>query len=254
MLKNILDKLPITTILVSYFFICGGLYIIGFWSTFNIDITPFVSIIDIPKSFVLPFAISQGIFLLQMLTNLLTSTLVKDDPETDTTTPKKKKTKWERLFFVLFRWDTLFIISTILIINFSRTYKTNAIFWSMSSLLIGIYLTYKFTSILFVREKIPYYNLRLYFGYIICFLPVFCFSTGKVLSLNIYNNQEIMYIHNIRDNNHSGNIPSTVSKRDSNSLKFIGFLGDKLIVSSVDNKRIIFINQSSFNQVEMTRK
>jgi hypothetical protein len=254
MFKQILDKLPLATILLSYFFVCGGLYLIGFWTTFNIDITNFVSITDIPKSFVLPFVLSQGVFLLQSLSNLLSASLHKDEEPTENTNPKKAKTKWHRILLVFFSWDSLFSLAVLLIVSFSFKYKLNTLFWGASSLTIAFYLIYKFTSSKFVRTKIPYPVVRLYIAYIICLLPIFCFSTGKVLSVNIYNNKEIMYINAISDSSQSGNTSINFSKRDSSSLKFLGFLGDKLIISSINNKKIIFVNQSSFKTVELTKE
>lgn len=78
MFTDILKKIPTTTILLTYLFICGVLYIIGFWSLFNIDISNLVTITDIPKSFVFPFVISQGLFLFNMLTQFITASTDKD--------------------------------------------------------------------------------------------------------------------------------------------------------------------------------
>jgi hypothetical protein len=254
MFKQILDKLPLATILLSYFFVCGGLYLIGFWTTFNIDITNFVSITDIPKSFVLPFVLSQGVFLLQTLTNALSSSFHKDEEVSEISKAKKTKSKLQRILYAIFHWDTLFSLAVAFIIYFSYRYKTNPIYWSLSSLTVAFYLVYKFTSLKYVKTKIPYFALRLYVAYIICLLPIFCFSTGKILSVNIYNNKDIMYINTISDSSQSGNTSMNFSKRDSSSLKLLGFLGDKLIISSINNKKIIFVNQSSFKTVELTKE
>jgi hypothetical protein len=251
MFKQIIDKLPLATILLSYFFVCGGLYLIGFWTTFNIDITNFVSITDVPKSFILPFVLSQGFFLMQLLTNVVSTSLHKDDTQEQ---QKKVKTKKQLILSSLFSLDTLFSMTVPFIVYFSYQYKTNAFYWALSSLTIAFFLMYKFTSLKIIKEKIPYLTLRIYIGYIICFLPIICFSTGKVLSVNIYNNKDIMYINHISDSSQSGNTSMNFSKRDSSSLKLLGFLGDKLIISSINNKKIIFVNQSSFKTVELTKE
>ena len=253
MIKKILDKLPLTTILVSYFFICGSLYLIGFWTTFKIDITNFVSITDIPKNFILPFVLSQGLFLFQLLMNFLSIPILKDEL-INNTGENALKPRWKDILYKLINLDTLFIIAVFVIISYAHEKSMSSVYWTLSSLTIGFYLIYRYTTSTFVRGIIKYEVLRLYSAYVICFLPIFCFSTGKVLSLNIYNNKEIMYINKICDNNQSGNIDINLSKRDSSSLKLLGFLGDKLIVSTINNKKIIFINQSTFKNIEFTKE
>lgn len=47
------DKLNYTTLLLFYLFFSGGLFLTGFWVTFKIDVSSFVSITDIPKGFIL---------------------------------------------------------------------------------------------------------------------------------------------------------------------------------------------------------
>lgn len=253
MIKNIIDRLPLATILVSYFFVCGSLYLIGFWTTFKIDITNFVSITDIPKSFILPFVLSQGLFLFQLLTNLLSTPIHKDEPFRDIE-KNDIKPKWKRILVNFLNWDTLFIIAVAIIVANAHNHFMSATYWTLSSLTMGFYLVYKFTSFHFVKQRIQYPIIRLYSAYIICFLPIFCFSTGKVLSLNIYNNKEIIYLNKISDCTQSEKTEMNFSKRDSSSLKILGFLGDKLIISSINNKKIIFINQSSYKNLELTRE
>ena len=153
-----------------------------------------------------------------------------------------------------FELGFLFSAAVLFMVSFSFKYKLNTLFWGLSSVTVAFYLVYKFTSSKFVRAKIPQPLVRLYVAYIICLLPIFCFSTGKVLSVNIYNNKDIMYINAISDSSQSGNTSINFSKRDSSSLKFVGFLGDKLIISSINNKKIIFVNQSSFKTVELTKE
>jgi hypothetical protein len=254
MFKQIIEKLPFATILLSYFFVCGGLYLIGFWATFNIDITNFVSITDIPKSFVLPFVLTQGFFLLQAMINLISTPHIKEDDEYEKEETVIKKTKLKELISIIFNVDLLISIAFITIISFYVKYQLNSFYWAISGAAIGMYLVYKFTSIKIVAEKIPYPMLRIYLAYVVCLLPIFCFVTGKVTSINIYNNKDIMYINQISDSSQSGNTTMNFPKRDSSSLKLIGFLGDKLIISSINNKKIIFINQSSFKTVELTKQ
>ena len=55
------EKISILTAAIGFLFLCGTLYIIGFWITFDFDITTYVDILDIPKSFVFPMAAAVGL-------------------------------------------------------------------------------------------------------------------------------------------------------------------------------------------------
>ena len=251
MIKSTLEKLPLTTIIIAYFFICGLLYIIGFWSTFDIDITNFVSLTDIPKSFVLPFVLSQGIFLFHVLAYFILFPSIKDGEEK----PKVmyKRTLLKRILIILVHPDTLFAYLVSFIFITIKNYKSEPLFWYFSSLLIGTYLIYRFTKSTFIKNKIPYFITRLFVGYFICLLPIFSFSTGKILSLNTFKNQKIVYVNNLIDNNVCETNTIKI-KKDENKYKLLGFLGDKLIISTLDNKKIIIINQSTFKSVELSLK
>ncbi len=241
MIKDAFAKLPFTAIIISYFFVCGGLYLIGFWTTFEIDISSFITITDIPKSFIFPFVITQGFLLLYIMVNLFTShDLLTERPFLDYETDKL----WKRFIKFLVSFDFLFTISIPYIVTNFQDNKLNPIFWSLCCFWISFYLIRKVSRSPFLKTQIQEYNLRLYLSYFLCFVPIGCFSTGKVLSLVIFNNSKIQYV----------NIDNKTPKIDSTSLKFISFLGDKLIVSSLDNKKINYINQSSYSKVELLKK
>lgn len=53
----------ISTLILVYFTICGTLWHIGYWSTFDINILQYITVVDLIKSFIIPF-LSSGAFLL----------------------------------------------------------------------------------------------------------------------------------------------------------------------------------------------
>ena len=147
----------------------------------------------------------------------------------------------------------VFFYSLLLIWHFFSDYKLNAGYWAISSLIIGAYLVYKFFTSAFIKQYIPYQLLRLYTGYVICLVPVLSFSTGRVFALNIYNNKDIRHIIIVASQANNASADTIRSNKSIQSLKFLGFLGDKVIASSLDNKKITFINQSSFSQIELVQ-
>jgi hypothetical protein len=241
MLRNITKHIPLTTIIVSYFFICGGLYLIGFWATFNIDITNFVSLADIPKSFIVPFVVSQGFVLLNAATNTLATSEEIDN------NPKEKKwepNRWKRVLKWFVTADFILLLGIIIIVNFHSKYKLVPNYWLTSAVAFSYLLAFKVMTYNKIKELVQYYHLRLYLVSTIISIPFLSFAIGKSNSLKVYNNSEIKYITITKEANQN-------TKSDSSSLKFLGFLGDKLIGASLDNKKIIFINQSSFDRVQL---
>ncbi len=122
-----------------------------------------------------------------------------------------------------------------------------ASFWLLSSVVLSILLSIKFDNNPTIKTLVPYYTLRTYIVNTLISIPFLSFALGKANSLNIYNNKSIRYINIISTTTQTEN-------KDKNLSKFIGFLGDKLITSSIDNKTITFINQSSFDEVQIVDK
>lgn len=209
------------------------------------DISNLVSITDIPKSFVFPFVISQGFFLFNVLTNYITSSHDKD-PDGDWEDDVKPKSKWRRFFKYIVSLDFLFSVVCFITVMFYFEYKMSTTYWSICSISIGYFLVIKFNRSSYVCKQIPYFSIRYYLGHLVCFFPVICFSTGKILAIDIYNNKGIQYVKVIQTNHHDSIV-------DKTKTKFIGFIGDKIITGSLDNKKLYILDQSSFDKLELTK-
>jgi hypothetical protein len=245
-MEKITKHLPLTTIFIAYLFVCGSLYIIGFWTTFDIEITNFLNISEIPKSFILPFVLSNGLTFFQMIINFIASPIFSEEHEKE----KKKeksilKTKLIRILNVFIHLDMIFSYFMICIIYFYYSHKTKVLFWSISTIVFGILMAMKIVRNDKIKELIPKKNIRLYTVQILVFIPIVSFSTGKINSLNIYNNDKITLIEIIKDNKI---VPSNKPN------KLIGFIGEKLVISDLKNEKMKVINQTSFNEVELTKK
>ena len=60
-MKELLKDLSLTTLVVFYFFFCGGVYLYSFWSTFNFDPSDLITLTDVPKSFIYPLVKAYSI-------------------------------------------------------------------------------------------------------------------------------------------------------------------------------------------------
>ncbi len=236
MLKDILKQLPLTTFIVIFLYVCGGLYLIGYWGTFGIDISNIVGIVEIPKGFIFPFVLSQGYFLMYPLFDVIVPIKTKDSK------PKEYKYFiWKLLLDV----NIYIIILGGLVYPFFLLYKGSVFFWFFYGFALSIALVIKTIGMPFVKEIIPSYPLRRYIVIMIIFTPIISLVTGKIQSLEVFNNNHIKYIK-AEPNNNKTNILAT---NDTTRLKLLGFLGEKVIISSLDNKKQYILNQSSVDVV-----
>jgi hypothetical protein len=240
MIRNITKYIPLTTLFVCYFFICGGLYLTSFWTTMDIDITSFITLSDIPKSFILPFIASQAFALVY---NALFSFINLNFE--DINTPKKSTSnRFYRLIKNLFSYDIFILLSMLFLILKYDQFKYSIYFWLFACLVFPMFIISKLVHTDFLKHLIVNYGLRYYMILTLVSIPFISVLNGKLTAIAIYKNNSFK-IASIK-NYHLKNDIS-----DSVALKFIGFIGNKLIISSLDNKKIIIINQASIEKVEL---
>jgi len=238
-MKEYIKAIPVTTIILLYLYICGSLYLIGYWSYFDIDISNIVSFADVPKSFVMPFILSNGFYLLIAITDIL---IYHDGPnEEEYNISWFYRKKW-RLVLHLDFWLS---ISPPLILLFYSYNKDSIFFWLATAIIFPYMVARKIKSIPLVKKAIPHFYLRNYTINIFFCTIFFSFILGRVKAIYVYKNENIKYAKAI-DNNSISAISDSVPK------KFLGFLGDKAIVSSLDNKTIIVLNQDKYDRIELT--
>jgi hypothetical protein len=250
-MKDIIKYIPISTILLTYLFVCGSLYLIGFWSTFDINVFSFISIYDIPKNFVYPLMISQAYFVVNMVTGqyILHSSYLNNDSENidffvdiNEEWSHKKKV----LIGAISSIPLWIILVTGLLSIFIENHTKSEFYWTIVCLIFSYYLLYRFVNLPFVKSKISNVLLRYYIGHFLTFFPIACFSNGKTDSLKIYLNQEKQYFDIIDTKNKT-------QINDPNCLKFLGFVSDKYIYSSLDNHKIYILNKEECNGIEIIK-
>lgn len=243
-MKEILKILPATTLILVYFFLCGGLYLIGFWSTFEIDITNFVSLTDIPKSFVLPLAVGSSLTILNVFLLAIITSGHKESVDANKVEERPKSLK-RFIFSRLISLDFVILLASASAFWFISANKLVFRYWIFFGMLMASLLMLKFDRIRSIRKLLPYYNLRLILAHTLILIPIACFGFGKGFSLRIFHNESIHIYQSIRPKNETGEL---------SRLKLLGFLGDKLILSTTDNKKIVFINMSSKNEFVLTKE
>lgn len=242
MAAKLLKYIPFTTAIIIYLYCCGGLYLIGYWEIFKIDITGFISISEIPKYFVFPFFLSNVLFILIMVIILLFLRLkpVKENANKTVYIPKK--------VFVLSKIlgpDILFIILVIQSYWVYEKMKLDILYWRAIPSLMIYLLSVEFGKSTFLADLIKTPIWRIYLFAVVFGTLAFSFTTGKIQSIKVYNNQDIKCIN-------IWNAKNPIATKNNMRLKLLGVLGDKAIVSSLNNDSIFVINQSSFEDVVIT--
>lgn len=245
MLKVALKYVPVTTLIVVFFFGCGGLYLIGYWTTFDIDVSNLISLTDIPKSFILPCTVTHAFFLstlfiVPLVMHKKATLKIKYSPEVYA---RKRNRGLTFVTSAIFLYPLLF---TLFLTIFSR----NSYFWIIAGAVLA-YLFFLWTAYMrTLMILIPKVYLRVYIVFIVVFTPIMSFSVGKAKSVDIFNNHNIKYMAIIKKNN----AIDMQAQKNNISVKFLGFLGDKLIVSSLDNNKVYFMNQDAVDGIELETK
>ena len=235
---------PITAILL-YMFGCGSLYIIGFWSNFQIDITQFINIWDIPKSFVFPFLISAGLGIIITYIIYAVNSLYKIEIKAEASMGRNNK-KYITIDDILHFFQTTVLVFLVITIILFYFLKNEYFYWQYAPIIFFLSLIFQLNKI----EEIKQWNKKRAVNRTIFFLlvltPPISFSYGKIGGMRIYNNKDIMYITAI-------NKAMPVTIIDTTSIKYLGFLGDKLIGSTLNNDSIIVFNQADLSRVVLTK-
>lgn len=218
---------------------------VAFWSTFDTDLLSLVEVTEIPKMFIIPFSIGIGITFLEV------ALLMVIDTDRFSNKPPlliRHLTYFHSVNTGIINKILIFLFITTVILSFFLS--KSLIFWNLSG---ALFINFSIIPIM-KNHRITYYSKesKAFRGLLaLCIIvPVMCFMFGKTKALLIYKNNNIKRVNT----DIIANKAKTEVTNDSLSLKLVGFLGNKIIVSSLDNKKIWVINQSSVDNVELFEK
>jgi|SRR6185437_12359724 len=246
-MENILSKISIATLALTYLFFCGILYIMSFWFTFNFDITNYIDLLDIPKSFVYPLATGIGLslilFILQAIT-YSTRQIQTEERINEELIPKIKelptKTLLGRILKSYHLWYIIVLLACVTFYNSKNLLVIAIICFSTIVYFISNVLTSKLTD-KYIKNK----SLKIIFAILIIFIPIFTFFTGKQKSISIYNNMEYYTVTGIT-------LKENMATDIYLNKKLISKLGNNLFFTTLDNKKIIILNNNEIVSIEFT--
>lgn len=216
-MKEYLEKIGYASAATIYLFICGALYNFFYWSFFNFDITNLVTIADIPKSIFSAMFFSIGTV---GLSSVLGYVLIHKGP---------KSRFWNFSLFMLL--TSSFII-----------WMAFSIYFSVILVLTDLTVIAAF--IFFHKKLFDYVNEdKSTLIAVLLIIPFFCSMFGLLCCGSIRNNSN--------RTSYVGQIRSTDSLLIKNCIhkKLLGYIGDKVILSDLDNSNFIVVNQTAFNSI-----
>lgn len=259
-IKDVLSQLSSTTFILIFVYVCGGLYLIFYWNYLDVYIFPVVTITEIPKSFIYPFLLTNGyiafvVFLLcfrdglRNVPILLTNCIISFSNFF-----KKGYSRRQPALYSGFNLEhplnpglfwCFLVLASIIAFKIDRQYW---IFWYIVSFVVIFPISEMVTGMPFVKRGIKHHLLRRYL--IVCIIATPALSIVMALSesYKVSNNKSIKYIEfSFKDS--SVNFIPEVSGR----LKLLGFAGDKIIASTINNDKKYFINQASVDKLSLSR-
>lgn len=230
-LKDILSQVSVTTLLLVFLFFCGTLYIISYWSTFNFDITNYIELFDIPKSFVFPLATGLGVAFLSLLAQAVIK--VSDDeqplPRTAESVKMRLLRKWSWI-----NSNSLTLVSLIGCMLFYEPHQE----WIV--IVVGFTLIgwgfRKMNRNEYVVKLIPYKRARFFFSVLVTFIPVYSVCKGKLDGIAVWKNRhyysvvDVVYVDPLPRND------------DVVGKKLLGKLGSCIIITDSANANITVLN------------
>jgi hypothetical protein len=249
----------ISTISIVYFTICGTLWHLGYWSTFEINILQYLSISDIIKSFVYPFLSSVFVSLIiYLVVNYLPIVIYKLNyfsrfPSSTTNNsivkPKRywsgsgKDTKLGKFLnkhTLLFLFIYCNLIGVIYLFGNEMKWGILPIFISLP---LGIYLSHKEYFIRIISDP----DIRSFILTFIVILPLFSFFLAKRESLAIHDNAKYKVVLRIESN-------SQPKCKDLIGYKLLGSAGNKLFLSKLDNTELVYVNDNTIDFISYQKK
>jgi len=222
---------------IPYLTICGGIYHLAFWDTFNINGLSYISLGDIIKSFLYPFLSAIIMFGL----GIIIGATKKSPDQSQEDTSKKSKLKViinSRLF------NEIFIFFWVVIIYI--LYKYGSIHrWLLWGFITGLVPYVYLIKTGFLSEYFNNKRVWLSILSIMIFLPTYSFSIGKLNAETIKINKKYNYVIDLK---------SEVNISRTDTLKLIGFTGKHYFFTNFKNDFTLIIESDKIDYIEFAAK
>jgi hypothetical protein len=240
-LKELLSYISLTTLLLMFLFFCGTLYIISYWTTFDFDITNYIELFDIPKSFVFPLATGLGVSFLSLLAQGLLRTSASPAESITSKTINNKELGVVKIIR-LFNPNVISLVTLAICMSAYKPYSE----WIVitAGLSMGIWSFRVVNNSSRVSQLIPDKKLRLFFSVLIVFIPVYSCCKGKLDSIAIWKNRNYYTITNVVSSEPKAIFAGLIGK------KLLGKLGGNIVVTDSANSNVIVVNLTDVDIIQ----
>ena len=209
-----------TILLLPYLTVCSALYHLAYWSVFNMNGLEVVSISDLIRTSIVPFASNSTLLFYSVLPLLFISLR------------EMKKTPileegWKNYIF-FFVWWIVFLLFF---------YKK---WWGLFPLFAAIAPTAYLLKYDVIAFKQFTYSQIFNVCFIVCLLPGFFFSAGKIEAEKVADNVSFKYLVS----NFTGHTLKPLT------IKYLGSTEDRLILSDLRNDNIIEIKKDLLDTIQ----
>lgn len=233
------DYKPLLLFSVPYLTVSAGLYHLTFWSTFGINGLAYIGFQDIIKSFVFPFISLFILFIFGVSLNEIFLSFDKKLPPgggRNRNIGKKLNSKIG-ISLALIIWLTIVLI---------LYFIDNVYLWFIWAGVTGIVPVTFFDRIEIFHDYIENARIRKYAIWILVYIPIFSFASGKYQSQLIQ--QNLKYKYTIRQKA----IPNSNSYT-IDTLKFIGNTDKQVFLSDLNNSTIFILRTDNIDTLILKR-
>lgn len=218
---------------IPYFTVCGGLYHVAFWSTFDINGLAYIGLQDVIKSFVYPFISLFILFFFGMIFNeaFLSSDKILPSGEGRNTNLGKKLNSNIGIKISLIAWLTIVVIIY---------FNDNIDRWYVWACITGLVPITFLNRIELLRSYIEDKRIRRYVIWVLVYIPIFSFASGKYESQLIQRN--LKYKYTIRQRF----IPNS-NTFTTDTLKFIGNTDKQVFLTDLNNSTIFILRTENLD-------
>jgi hypothetical protein len=218
---------------IPYFTACGGLYHLAFWSTFDINGLAYIGLQDVIKSFVYPFI---SLFILFVFSVILNETIFRTDkifPSGGgrTTNLGKKLNSNIGISISLIVWLTIVLI---------LFFNDNIDRWYLWAIVTGMMPATFLDRIELLHNYINNERIRKYTIWLLVYIPIFSFASGKYQSQLIQ--QNIKYKYTLRQKF----VPNS-NTFATDTLKFIGNTDKQIFLTDLNNSTIFILRTDNID-------
>lgn len=219
---------------------------ISYWSTFDFDITNYIDLLDIPKSFVFPLATSIGVSLISLILSLVIRSInkmEKNDKKNEELLKKidelPTKTLFQRIINDYNVWVAVILFTCLIFYRPRREWV-----FVISGITITIYAISKLMRNPEFIKLLPNFSLRFFVAVLLRFVPVYSFLIGKLNAIEIWENKKYYKVTDVtfKDITNSSNYLK--------STKLLGKLGNYIFLADSLNTKISAINLEAIYRIE----